>query len=249
MKSASHPSGKNIIFDPAQHLYLLDGEELPSVTTIIKQYFPQFDAEKVAARKAEKGKKTAQELIESWNQIREEASAFGNLIHAMAEKIVLRRDLGAADELAKTEKEKRFLEALKSAISQISKNFYFVETEKVIFSPERNIAGTIDVLLKHKKTGRIIIADWKTSKEIRKFAFKNEKGLDICQHLPNCNYIHYSLQLAIYREILLREGYFDRSTQASCAIIHLIDEEPLANFQQITPKNLDREAKAILALR
>lgn len=65
---------------------------------------------------------------------------------------------------------------------------------------ENAVAGSIDFLLKDKY-GRIVIVDWKRSKEIKE-ENKFEKGLGVFSHLDNCNFWHYSLQLNIYRHIL-----------------------------------------------
>jgi catalase len=46
-----------------------------------------------------------------------------------------------------------------------------------------------------------MIVDWKRSKEIKK-TNRWQHGKSIFQHLEDCNYIHYTLQLNIYRHIL-----------------------------------------------
>mgnify|MGYP003322446472 CR=1 FL=1 len=55
--------------------------------------------------------------------------------------------------------------------------------------------------------GEKIIVDWKTNKRISEESFGNKKGiLNSTQHLDDCNFIHYSLQLSFYRYIL--ENYY-----------------------------------------
>jgi hypothetical protein len=246
MKTATHPTGRILTFDSKKHEYLLGGTKLTSVTTIIKDNFPQFDSEKVAIKSAAKAKMTVDAILQLWKKSGDEASAFGNLIHLMAETIILNYDLGAADYLAKTEREEKFLAALKVSISQIIKNYHILEVEKIVFSPVKKVAGTIDLLLQHKTTGSIIVGDWKTSKEIKRSAYNNELGLGLCSHLQNCNYVHYSLQLAVYKELLISEGYLEKNARVSGAIIHLKDEGPIVTVDQIEPLKLFNEAIQII---
>jgi ATP-dependent exoDNAse (exonuclease V) beta subunit len=49
------------------------------------------------------------------------------------------------------------------------------------------------------------LVDWKTNKRIDKNSFRNKKGiLPSSEHLEDCNFVHYSLQLTFYRYILER---------------------------------------------
>ena len=49
--------------------------------------------------------------------------------------------------------------------------------------------------------GSFSIYDWKRSKKIEKYN-KFESGIGDFDHLPHCNFWHYSLQLNIYKYIL-----------------------------------------------
>lgn len=67
------------------------------------------------------------------------------------------------------------------------------------------LAGTSDqvLMLTHK---RFRIRDFKTNKEI-KLSNKYQKMLEPIQHLDDCNYVHYILQLSIYAYMLEQLGY------------------------------------------
>ncbi len=69
------------------------------------------------------------------------------------------------------------------------------------FSQFCNIAGGIDCILRRKKDGKFFIFDWKRSKSIRKFN-NFQRALPPIQHLDDCNYIHYSLQLNLYKTLI-----------------------------------------------
>ena len=247
-KRAIHPSGTEILFQPDTHSYFVGETELISATSMIYAHFPLFDAQSIAAKKAKKDKTTAEALLVKWEEGRKEASALGNAVHLMAETILTKKDLNAADSLASSDRELKYLNALKHAIPKILRNYEVVELEKIVFSPQYLAAGTIDILLRNKKTGNLLVADWKTNKEIKFSSFRGERGHGPCSHLLNCNYIHYSLQLSLYKEILSQEGYYP-GTKIGCAIIHLDQQNDVVLFKQIDPKDLGREARAILESR
>ena len=66
-QQGTHPSGRVITFEEGPHIYTDDhGEFYKSFTTLIHDYFPQFEAEKVAAHVAPKRGKTVPELLQEW---------------------------------------------------------------------------------------------------------------------------------------------------------------------------------------
>ena len=238
LRKAQHPSGLEITFDPAEHRYLHAGEALTSVTTIIKSHFPDFDAEAVARNKAEREGTSHEELLRQWDQRREVAGTFGSRIHLFAETILLNNDPTAADALAVTDRERAYLASLKVAIARIGKYYEFIEAEKIVFSPRRKIAGTIDLLLRNRTTGEYVLGDWKTSRKIRREAFRQETGHGIFSDLPHCNHVHYSLQLHAYRELLLSEGYLANDAGVRGIIIHLFEANGRVACDFINPREV-----------
>jgi ATP-dependent exoDNAse (exonuclease V) beta subunit len=244
MKLAVHPSGAQIEFADETHTYICGDTILTSTTTVIHDLFPKFDAAAVALKKGLKDGVDPNQLLSKWQTIGAEASSWGNLIHSMAEQLIL----GADRSIATSDREGRYFDMLSLAVGKLRDQFDIVEIEKIVFSPNRKLAGTIDLLLRSKQTGRYIVADWKTSREIKKSGFQGQRGFGVCSHLEHCNFIHYSLQLSIYRELLLSEGYLEPNSQVSTAIIHLYeDENGNPRFSEIKPVDLSREASLILA--
>jgi ATP-dependent exoDNAse (exonuclease V) beta subunit len=246
MKTAIHPSGITLLFDDTIHQYKVGGEVLTSVTTLIKQNFPEFDSVKIAKRKAKKDGVTEQSLLDLWQKIGDEASAFGNLVHLMAETIVRSKSFAAADDLAQTDKAKLYLEAVKASIAQILRNYEIIEPEQIVFSMKYKVAGTMDLLLRHRKTGKYLIADYKTSKEIKTSSYQGQRGYGPCARLENCNFIHYSLQLEIYKRILIEEGFVPSTSDVSGAIIHYVMQDGKVILRQINSLKLSDVAQALL---
>jgi hypothetical protein len=59
--------------------------------------------------------------------------------------------------------------------------------------------------------GRVNIIDYKTNKEIKMESYKNWEGvsdkmLSPIDHLDDCNFSHYALQLSIYMYIILKHN-------------------------------------------
>jgi ATP-dependent exoDNAse (exonuclease V) beta subunit len=95
--------------------------------------------------------------------------------------------------------------------------------EVIIYSEELGIAGSIDVLAKDTKNDTYIIIDWKTSKSISKSSFGGRMGIHpITSHLMDCKYVHYSMQLSLYR-YLIEEFYGIKVS--NLLIAHLKDNE------------------------
>ena len=78
-------------------------------------------------------------------------------------------------------------------------NMNAYRTEWEIFDEEHKLAGSIDMIF--KSGDEYYIADWKRSKEIKK-TNKFQKGTPPIEHMDDCNYNHYSLQLNLYKYIL-----------------------------------------------
>jgi hypothetical protein len=78
------------------------------------------------------------------------------------------------------------------------------------------------------------MVDWKRSKEIKKFGFK--KGLGCCSHLQDCNFVHYTIQLNIYKYIL-EKNYGLKITDMYIVVFHPSNDSYLeyniANEQEL----------------
>jgi ATP-dependent exoDNAse (exonuclease V) beta subunit len=113
-------------------------------------------------------------------------------------------------------------------------------TEWTVYDIEKMISGNIDLILIDENANLIII-DWKRSKEIKMEGFKDskgntKKGLGIFSHLDDCNYVHYSLQLNIYRH-LLETHYDKRVVDMYLAIFHPINDKRIL----IPVKRMEKE--------
>ena len=75
-----------------------------------------------------------------------------------------------------------------------------------MYSEELGIAGTSDIILYNNKTGKFIIADYKTNEDLFK-NFKGKKLLSPFNFLLENAYNKYQLQLSMYQLLFEQCGF------------------------------------------
>ena len=89
-------------------------------------------------------------------------------------------------------------------------------TEWVVYSLDMKIAGSIDMVYENPD-GTLAIYDWKRSKEIAK---TNDWGRTATspgtEHIPDCNFWQYTLQLNLYRKIV--ELHYGKRVTKLCLV-------------------------------
>lgn len=221
-----------ITFLEEPHVYLIDGKEVPglqSVTQFVHTFFPHFDAD-VVIENMMKSKnwpnskyfgKTPDEIKKEWDIIRDEAALAGTKMHLAIEQfynslidtsIPLEQDPSVVDT-----KEYRHFQTFYKDHSHLRP----FKTEWRIFDENVKIAGSIDMIFydPDDETGTsLYIYDWKRSKEIKMRNFF-QKALSPLEYLDDCNYIHYSLQLNVYRKII-QDNYGFKVNKLAIVVFH-----------------------------
>lgn len=83
--------------------------------------------------------------------------------------------------------------------------FVAYRTEFMIYNKKIELSGSIDMVC-IKPNGHYTILDWKRAKRIDKESFNNKcSSFPGLEHIPDCNFYHYSFQLNIYKYILESE--------------------------------------------
>lgn len=242
IKKAVHPNGQEIVFDEESHSYLVPvtGQTFVSATTLIDKFFPKFNADKMAICCAGKKKyidMIPEEVKASWEKKSRIAREEGTNVHLYAEKLAgAIRDFGFKKEFLDTIDLKvdalsircaYLFEQVWNAYEALThKGFKVIESEKIIFSPDLGISGTIDLLMRDTNNGDIVILDWKQNESISRSNQWDNCRRPLC-HLEASDYTKYSLQLNLYRHILKREGYFPEAPEFRMALIHLTIEKAI----------------------
>ena len=93
--------------------------------------------------------------------------------------------------------------------------------EQILFDPSTKIAGTVDGVFLYPDKSKYLILDWKTSKVIEKENNYGKYGFGPFERFPDCNHIHYSIQLMIYSYLLKSQGYLDLDIPIDYRIIQI----------------------------
>ncbi len=190
-----HWRDNKVLFCEEDHIYIVDGTPLDSVTTFVKNCFPMFDSEFHAKRKAEALGITKEAVLEMWEKKGRESREQGTAMHEKIESYYLGKSV-STDET---------FELFKIFANKITLKPY--RTEWAVYDWEQKIAGTIDFV--DNQNGEYIIYDWKRSDKLiakNGLPIKNsqygEKALPPIDNLDDSPYYHYALQLSLYKYIL-----------------------------------------------
>jgi len=212
------------------HEYFIEDKKskLTSVTTLLSEYFP-FDADKIAEFLAGRRFVSKEEILDEWRERQE----YGSFIHNTVEDYIKNKKPSNDS----YEHIRHGIEFLNS----IQESHEIIGSEIVVFNSEFNIAGTIDLIIKEKETGKILTIDWKTG---QKDIEKNDVW-DYCKsplnEIPNNKFYKYSMQLCMYN-MILKETYGIDIWDSY--ILHLRDDGE--NYDKHECINLDYEVELIL---
>lgn len=191
-----HPLDFTISFRASDHLYIVNGVCLESVTTFVSSCFPKFNTELHAKQKAGVLGISVQEVIEMWERKGKESRDLGTAMHKKIENYYQGIDSANDDAF--------------NLFRIFANNIKLVpyRTEWAVYDWEYKLAGTIDFV--DYQNGEYTIYDWKRSDKIIASGMPiktnkyGEKGNYPLEHIDNSPYYHYALQLSLYKFILDR---------------------------------------------
>lgn len=243
VSSNSHPRDRLIKFNKSRHAYATDKcPYLRSITKIVSDQFPRFDHDKVISKmKGSDNWETSKyygmsnkEIKSLWNKNARESREEGTKLHDMIEKYCNGYEIEVYEEDTALN---QFLEWAESN----ELNPY--RTEWRIFDDDLKIAGTPDAVFENEK-GEFVLIDWKRCKEIKK---NNRFDCSVhpeLKHLPDCNFVKYSLQLNLYKYIL-EKNYGMKISKMLILNMH----PDQSSFEEIEALDLEKEVSIILGLR
>lgn len=239
-KIAIHPSGQEIAFTEEDHKYISEGMVYKSATSILKDHFPVFDQENIAKRYALKHNTTPELVIADWEAIAKKATDHGTMVHAYLECLLLEIDPG---EHCLTE---MTVKTLQDISNKIKENYDVIESEKIVFCPDLKISGTMDLFAYSTKRNEYLLADWKTNKKMELENNFNKFGSGPFMKIPDINFHHYSLQVHLYKEMIIRERYIANGKKANikCLITHIPSSEE-GVFKNYLTRDYSREIRAL----
>lgn len=245
----AHPRDKHIEFDEPTHRYTIKGEcdQWISCTGFLHEFFPHFDPDATIAKMMKSAKwpqskyfgKTAEEIKAEWNASGKTASESGTAMHLAIEQYMHGSE-EVIDPEVKTSKEwKYFMNFWRDC----GHDLVPYRSEWEVYSEPHKLAGSIDMIYYRPSDGKYVIYDWKRSREI-KTSNDWEKGYPPVDHLPNCNYWHYTLQLNVYKWFL--ETYYG----LEIADLYLVILHPdNGNYRRLRLNMLPDEVEAMMECR
>jgi hypothetical protein len=185
---------------------------LRSNTTFIHDLFPVFDADEAISKMKANVKKwnnpeqnkyfgmSDEEIKNLWIKNNGEASHLGTDMHANLECYCINLPY---------ESESREFELFKQfEVAHVKDKLRPYRAEWTLYNEFLQMCGSGDIFYEYivepkrepgDKRKHLVLMDWKRSKEIKKDNVY-ESGLIPClAHAPNCNYIHFSIQLPLYK--------------------------------------------------
>lgn len=204
-----HPRDQDISFQEDGHIYSIRGDKYyKSCTTWVKSFFEKFNADAIVDKMMESDNwpnskyfgKTKEEIKTEWSENGKRAASFGTAMHKHIEEFYNGAELPKSEDIEIMYFAEFFMDHIEMTPFR---------TEMMIYDEDLRICGSVDMLFLNED-GTLNIYDWKFSKEIQTHSY-GKKALPPIQHLNDCNTVHYSLQLNVYREILERKyGYVVR---------------------------------------
>jgi hypothetical protein len=181
-----------------------------SVTAVVSTLKPVFDPHLQAAKSTKNRKSKwygipVPEIIAAWEGESKRSLDVGHWYHDRVERQILSQDSyeGLPVHRYKTDD----TDTVKIAPDQkLAEGIY---PEHMVYLQSTGICGQSDIV--RVQNGIVHITDHKTSKEIRTEGYKNWEGITTkmqkpMQHLDDCEYNHYGLQLSLYLYIVLRHN-------------------------------------------
>lgn len=200
------------VFDEATHVYAVDGVRVPwSGTKFSHMCEHGFDAdatldayysEEWARRKGlvqADGAPLAREAVKAhWAENGEVQSRRGTLMHWHIECHLN----GYALEPPHSVEFEMYLHFERAFLQPLGLEPW--RTEMNLFHCGLRLAGQADLVCR-AEDGRLVILDWKRSRDIKASGFRGQRQRPPLAHLPDCNLWTYCLQLNTYRHMLESE--------------------------------------------
>lgn len=205
-------------FDEESHTYTHDvyGKFI-SVTTLLGKYKKPFDSDMHAQRVAEREGVTKELVLEMWEIEKNKACDKGTKIHKILEDYI---------NVGETLPDYGWL--YKSYDNNVKHNidtFKNIHSEMLLHNTDNMVAGTADLIYEHTKN-EFTIGDFKTNKKFRFSSPFGERLLAPVDHLHNCEFNIYALQLSLYAYL------YEQATGKKCRklIIFYLDGDRFKSY-------------------
>ena len=236
-----------VYLEPIEHVYIhrQTGRKYNSVTKAIASIEPHFDAQAVSEAIVNQADNVKQEryigmnqtqILDYWQMLNDEANTYGTKVHDIVEKY-LKADKWwfPEDELSK-----KVIEGYNNL--NIDEGIR-MQPERIMFSEEFELAGMSDLIIDIDQVF-FDVGDWKTNRVFNFFnPYGHETLLKPFDHLQNCQWSIYTIQLSVYAYM------YEMETGRKCRQIWVgYWDKTIETFQKIQIMYLKNEARKLLEL-
>ena len=192
-----------IHFDPISHTYTNTetGRVYISVTTLLGRYKKPFDKDGHSKRVAKREGVSQELVLELWKLETDTATEKGHKIHKLLEDYLVE---GIIDP--------KYTPLYDTYQTQVGNRIGACEevlSEYRMYDHDYELAGTADLVFRHKNN-TFTIGDFKTNKKFNFTSKYCEHLLPPVDHLHNCEFNVYALQLSIYAYM------YEKHTNTKC---------------------------------
>lgn len=191
---------KNLSFVESTHKYYVEGKQLETSTSgVIKNFYKPFDTEAQAQRKSEQslGIMSKDDYLNQWKELNLMSTeglngkGGGTNTHIFGELYPFDKTLIPSNNQEI---------ACKKWWDEMPKFLHPLVMEQTMFHFKYLFGGTADITLYNEKTNKIVLADYKTNKNI--FNYFDSNMLGEWSFLKDEAFSHYIIQLNIYKIML-----------------------------------------------
>lgn len=236
----------NYEFIEDTHTYYYNGSKVRySVTQYINRFFEPFDSEDISKKYALKHNLKQEDVLLEWEKKGKVASLAGTAIHSHLEN--LKRGKNFNIDYSNAERE-GLLAEVKDRVEILlpQANAFHRDTLGKLFPIHLEytvgvkdiIAGNIDMLCWNDYAKEFQIWDYKNLKEYSTNNYYGKKAKSSFCKLPDCNEVHYSIQLNTYKAIIEKELGIKIG---NCFIVHFDYVQPDNGFKVHRCLDLSKE--------
>lgn len=183
------------------------GVEYQSVTKMLHSYASPFDENAMSAAVARKRGVTQAEVLAEWEAERNRACDYGTAVHLLMENYIKKKEVVPGNE--------RLYASFDEIVKQNMPRCINILSEIILWDEKARVAGTSDLIFE-LPNDEFVVGDFKTNKELKFFSKYNSFMLYPIEHLSDCNYNIYCLQLSVYALM------YERLTGKKCRNVFLL---------------------------
>lgn len=192
-------------FDKLSHTYTYKQRKLTPTSNKVKEFVEPFDTKGIVKAFALKNNLKPIDVEKMWTDGAKVACDYGTAIHDFGERYAIAKFINHTD-LSVFIPSNAHETAVIKFWNDIPRHIEVVCFELRMYSAIYGFAGTCDILLRNKNTGKLILSDYKTNKDLFK-NFRKKTMLSPFNFLLDMPFNHYQLQLCFYQLLLEEQGY------------------------------------------